>query len=122
MMIYISWEKKEHIFFSHFSYHLKCLKGKMLKSPNESKYFFSCSYHCGLFRMEFISRVSYDRVASSGLPSCRLRYKDNFPSWQASRTAHYPQLASSPPIPDSQNCYSKLVAHLLDLTHRMFCS
>lgn len=45
MMIYISWEKKEHIFFSHFSYHFKCLKGKMLKSPNESKYFFSCSYH-----------------------------------------------------------------------------
>ena len=74
-----------------------------------------------LFRMEFISRVSCDRVASSGLPSCRLCYKDNFSSWQASRTAHYPQLPSSPPIPDSQDCYRELVAHMLSLMHRMFC-
>lgn len=75
----------------------------------------------GLFRMEFISRVSCERVASSGLPSCRLCYKDNFSSRQASRTARYPQLPSSPPIPDSQDCYGRLVAHMLSLMHRTFC-
>ena len=53
-------EEGSTYFFSHFSYHLKCLKEKNAKISMNQSTSFHIHTISTLFRMEFISRVSYD--------------------------------------------------------------
>lgn len=117
MMIYISWEKKKneaHI-LSHFSAYLQCSKEKILKSPHyESKYLFLfVPLTSRLFRMEFISRVSYDRefcLLVCQAVDCRKGHLFCLTSFQ---TAQEGQRWFELLIPDSLQLLQKLAAHKL---------